>query len=123
MVVAVLARQAVAGAVVEDGAQAAKVWSRASDQLSWLTCHNRTFERLAGVAAVNRIDNLKTAISPGAGAWGVIHFANRAYAQAVGFQIAACAPRAGNAKGKVEAKVRLSRLRRCRSCPSRSTSR
>ena len=61
--------------------------------------------------AVNRIDNVKTAISQGAGAWGVIHPAYRAYAQAVGFHIDACAPRAGNAKGKVEAKVRLSRLR------------
>ena len=42
------------------------------------------------------------AISQGAGAWGVIHPAYRAYAQAVGFHIDACAPRAGNAKGKVD---------------------
>lgn len=89
----------------------ALIWSRKSDQLSWLYCHNRALERLAGVAAVNRIDNVKTAISQGAGAWGVIHPAYRAYAEAVGFHIDACAPRAGNAKGKVEAKVRLSRLR------------
>lgn len=97
--------------VLSHSRKPALIWSRESDQLSWLTCHNRSYERLAGVAAVNRIDNVKTAISQGAGAWGVIHPAYRAYAQAVGFHIDACAPRAGNAKGKVEAKVRLSRLR------------
>ena len=46
----------------------------------------------------------------GAGAWGVIHPTYRAYARAVGFHIDACAPRQAQAKGKVEAKVRLSRL-------------
>jgi transposase len=38
----------------------AVVWSRSEDQLSWLECHNGAFRRLAGVAAVNRIDNVKT---------------------------------------------------------------
>ena len=97
--------------VLSHSRKPALIWSRESNQLSWLSCHNRALERLAGVPAVNRIDNVKTAISQGAGAWGVIHPAYRAYAQAVGFHIDACAPRAGNAKGKVEAKVRLSRLR------------
>lgn len=89
----------------------AVVWSRQEDQLSWLGCHNGTFRRLAGVAAVNRIDNVKTAIAQGAGAWGVIHPAYQAYARTVGFHIDACAPGAANAKGKIEAKVRLARLR------------
>jgi len=89
----------------------AVVWSRREDQLSWLTCHNGAFRRLDGIAAVNRIDNVKTAIARGAGAWGTIHPTYRAYARAVGFHIDACAPGQAQAKGKVESKVRLSRLR------------
>lgn len=89
----------------------AVVWSRRKDLLSWLTCHNRAFERLAGIAAVNRIDNVKTALASGAGPWGQIHPAYRAYSKAVGFHIDACQARDPEAKGKVEAKVRLSRLR------------
>lgn len=61
------------------------------------------------MAAVNRIDNVKTAIIAGAGACGTIHPAYRAYARAVGFHVDACAPRAPQAKGKGEAKVKLSR--------------
>ena len=86
------------------------VWSRRQDQLSWLSCHNAAFRRLDGIPAVNRIDNVKTAIAYGAGAWGVINPTYRAYARAVGFHIDACPPREPQAKGKVEAKVRLSRL-------------
>jgi transposase len=84
-------------------------WSRSENQLAWLTCHNEAFRRLRGVPAVNRIDNLKTAIARGAGAWGRINPVYRTYAQTMGFHIDACPPRAGNAKGKVEAKVKLSR--------------
>lgn len=85
------------------------VWSLREDQVSWLHCHNRAFERLCGIAAVNRIDNPKTAMSQGAGAWGTIHPTYQAYARAVGFHIDACAPRQPQEKGKVEAKVRLCR--------------
>jgi transposase len=89
----------------------AVVWSRSEDQLHWLEAHNGAYRRLDGVAAVNRIDNVKTAIAQGAGAWGVINATYRAYARAVGFHIDACSPGQANAKGKAEAKVRLSRLR------------
>lgn len=89
----------------------AVVWSERADQVSWLACHNASYRRLAGVAAVNRIDNVKTAIARGAGAWGEVHPTYRAYARAVGFHVDACAPRQPNAKGKAEAKVRLTRLR------------
>lgn len=89
----------------------AVIWRRTKDQLSWLESHNAAYERLGGVAAVNRIDNVKTGIAVGAGAWGQINPVYRAYARSVGFHIDACQPRAGNAKGKVEAKVRLGRLR------------
>jgi len=91
--------------------QPAAIWSRREDQLSWLSCHNAAYRRLQGVAAVNRVDNVKTAIAVGAGAWGTINETYRTYARAVGFHVDACQPRAANAKGKVEAKVRLSRLR------------
>lgn len=89
----------------------AVVWSRSKDLLSWLSCHNGAFERLAGVPAVNRIDNVRTALASGAGPWGTIHPAYRAYARAVGFHIDACLPRDPEAKGKAEAAVRLSRLK------------
>jgi transposase len=88
----------------------AVVWRRRKDQLSWLESHNEAFCRLSGIAAVNRIDNVKTAISRGAGAWGEINPVYRTYAKCVGFHVDACQPGAHNAKGKVEAKVRLSRL-------------
>ncbi len=87
----------------------AVIWSRGADLLGWLHCHNEAYRRLEGVAAVNRIDNVKTAIVRGAGAWGTIHPTYRAYARAVGFHVDACAPRAPQAKGKTEAKVKLSR--------------
>ncbi len=89
----------------------AVVWSRRKDLLSWLSCHNAAFERLAGIAAVNRIDNVRTALASGAGPWGTLHPAYRAYARTVGFHIDACLPRDPEAKGKSEAAVRLSRLR------------
>jgi len=89
----------------------AAVWSRREDQVSWLACHNGAFRRLEGIPAVNRIDNVKTAISQGAGAWGTIHPTYRAYADTVGFHIDACPPRAPHTKGKAEAKVKLGRRR------------
>lgn len=96
--------------VLSHSRKPALVWSRSEDELHWLCCHNSAYRRLGGVAAVNRIDNVKTAIASGAGAWGVINQTYRTYARAVGFHIDACSPGEGNAKGKVEAKVRLSRL-------------
>ncbi len=89
----------------------AVIWRESKDQLSWLESHNEAFRRLEGVAAVNRIDNVKTAIAHGAGAWGRINRVYRSYAVSVGFHVDACQPSAPNAKGKVESKVHLSRLR------------
>ncbi len=96
--------------VLSHSRKPAIVWSRGETQVEWLACHNGAYRRLGGIAAVNRIDNVKTAIARGAGAWGEIHPVYRAYARAVGFHIDACAPRQPQAKGKTEAKVRLSRL-------------
>lgn len=95
--------------VLSHSRKPAIVWSRDETLLSWLACHNGAYRRFGGVAAVNRIDNLKTAIVKGAGAWGTIHPTYRAYARAVGFHVDACSPRSPQAKGKTEAKVKLSR--------------
>lgn len=96
--------------VLSHSRKPAIVWSEREDQVSWLACHNGAFRRLGGIPAVNRIDNVRTAIAAGAGAWGVIHPTYRAYARSVGFHVDACQPGEANAKGKTEAKVRLSRL-------------
>ena len=53
--------------------------------LSWLQCHNESYRRLQGVAAVNRIDNVKTAIASGGGPWGEIHPLYRALCSIGGF--------------------------------------
>ncbi len=85
------------------------IWSRGTKHLDWHHCHNEAYRRLGGVAAVNRVDNVKTAVGRGAGVWGEVNAAYRAYAREVGFHVDACQPRAANAKGKVEAKVKLAR--------------
>ena len=46
------------------------VWSEGKDMLAWLGCHTEAFRRLGGVPATVRIDNEKTAVVKGAGAWG-----------------------------------------------------
>ena len=87
----------------------AVVWSEDKKMMSWLSCHNRSYEQLGGVAPVHRIDNVKTALASGAGPWGSIHPVYRAYARSMRFHIDACLPRQPQAKGKVEAKVKLIR--------------
>ena len=83
----------------------AVVWSRSTDQLAWHHVHNEAYRRLAGVAAVNRIDNLKTGIAHGCGAWGVINEQYRVYARTLGFHIDACEVRSPEQKGKTERRV------------------
>jgi len=96
--------------VLSHSRKVAVVWSRSHELVSWLHCHNEAYLRLGGIAAVNRIDNVKTALSSGAGAFGTIHPSYRAYARTMGFHVDACQPGEPNAKGKTEAKVRLTRL-------------
>lgn len=86
------------------------VWSERKDQLSWLHCHSEGLRRLGGVPATMRIDNEKTAIATGAGAWGEIHIAYRRYAEVARFHVDACAPRSPEQKGKVERRIRDQRL-------------
>jgi transposase len=97
--------------VLSHSRKEALVWCRRMDQLSWHKAHNEAFRRLGGVPAVLRIDNLKTGVATGAGPWGQVNAAYRAYAQAVGFHVDACLPRCPEHKGKVENKVRFARRR------------
>ena len=91
--------------VLSHSRKAVLVWRERMDQLNWHHAHNEALRRLGGVVAVMRIDNLKTAVVHGAGPWGEINEAYRAYARAVGFHIDACLPRCPEHKGKVENKV------------------
>lgn len=86
------------------------VWSHKKDQLAWHRCHNEAFRRLGGVTATVRVDNEKTAVVKGAGAWGVINPAYRRYARLLRFHVDACAPRQPQAKGKVERAIRTQRF-------------
>jgi len=84
----------------------AVVWARSKDMLSWQACQTACLQRLGGVPAVLRIDNVKTAIAKGAGAWGTINETYRRYAVQMRFHVDACQPRHPQGKGKVERSVR-----------------
>lgn len=83
----------------------AVVWKRRMDQLAWHDGHNQALRRLGGVAAVARIDNLKTGVKLGAGPWGVTNPAYARYARATGFHVDACLPKSPEDKGKVERRI------------------
>jgi transposase len=70
----------------------AVVWARDQTQQSWLSSHNGAFTRLGGIPAVVRVDNTKTAVSYGAGAWGRLNETYRRYAMTVRFHIDPCSP-------------------------------
>jgi transposase len=89
--------------------RSAVIWSEQCDLLAWMTVHNGAFARLGGVPASVRIDNVKTAVVSGAGPWGELHPAYRAYARSVGFHVDAARPRAPRDKGKVERDVGIGR--------------
>jgi transposase len=91
--------------VLSHSRKEAVVWSRSMDQLAWHRVHNEAYLRLGGVAAVNRIDNLKTGIARGCGAWGQINEQYRAYASMMGFHVDACEVRSPEQKGKTERRV------------------
>lgn len=80
----------------------AVVWSPSRDQLAWHHCHCEALKRLGGVAAVGRVDNCKTAIGRGSGAWGEVNAAYRRFAATLRFHVDACRAYSPNEKGKVE---------------------
>jgi len=84
----------------------AVVWSERADQLAWLHVHNEALRRLGGVAAVMRVDNVKTAVAKGSGPWGEINKTYREYARAMRFHVDAARPRCPGDKGKVERRIR-----------------
>lgn len=88
----------------------AVIWSQRKDQVAWQHAHNEALRRLGGVAATMRVDNEKTAVSRGAGAWGEINPHYRRYAEAARFHVDACPPRSPGHKGKVERRIRDHRL-------------
>jgi transposase len=91
--------------VLSHSRKEALVWCRCMDQLAWHHAHTEAFRRLGGIAAVLRIDNLKTGVGVGAGPWGQLNEAYQSYAKGLGFHIDACLPRCPEDKGKVENKV------------------
>lgn len=91
--------------VLSHSRKEAVVWSRSMDRLAWHHVHNEAYRRLGGVAAVNRIGNLKTGVAHGCGAWGVINEQYRVYARTMGFHVDACEVRAPEPKGETERRV------------------
>ncbi len=89
----------------------AVIWSPGMNQLAWHHVHNEAFQRLGGVAAVNRIDNLKTGVAHGSGPWGKINDSYSAYARTMGFHIDPHEVRQPQQKGKVERRVSATRNR------------
>lgn len=89
----------------------ALVWSLSMNQLAWHRVHNEAFKRLGGVAAVNRIDNLKTGVAQGAGAQAKINESYRAYARTMGFHVDPHQVRQPQQKGKAERRVSAARGR------------
>ena len=83
----------------------AVIWSPSMDQLAWHHVHNEAFKRLGGIAAVNRIDNLKTGVASGSGVWGKINQAYAGYARTMGFHVDPHEARQPQQKGKVERRV------------------
>lgn len=81
------------------------IWSHSMDQLAWHHVHNEAFKRLGGIAAVNRIDNLKTGVASGSGVWGKINESYAAYARTLGFHVDPHEARQPQQKGKVERRV------------------
>ena len=67
--------------------------------------HNRHLSFLGGVPLSIRIDNLKTGVKKGAGAWAVLNDSYLAYAEQVGFVIDPARVRKASDKGKVERRV------------------
>jgi transposase len=86
------------------------VWaSRTMTQVAWQTGHLALFRRYGGVPLWVRFDNLKTAVSAGAGPTAVFNPAFVTFARTCGFQLDACRAATGSDKGKVERQVRTGR--------------
>lgn len=88
----------------------AVVWSQRMDMLSWLTCRDRAFSFLGGIPYVVRIDNLKTGVASGDGPNATINQTYASYARELRFVVDPARAYTPTDKGKVEAKVKLTRF-------------
>jgi transposase len=61
------------------------IWSRSENMLAWLDGHNRAFEFLGGVPSFVRLDNLKTGVASGCGAWAKLNDGYETYAKQMEF--------------------------------------
>lgn len=86
------------------------VWvSRTMAQLAWQTGHLALFQRYGGVPLWVRHDNLKTAVTRGAGSTAVFNATFARFAGTCGFSLDPCRAATGSDKGKVERGVRTDR--------------
>ena len=97
--------------ILSHSRKTAVIWSYRMNQLAWHHVHNEAFKRLGGVAAINRIDNLKTGVAHGAGPWGKINESYSAYARTMGFHVDPHEVRQPQQKGKAERRVSATRGR------------
>jgi hypothetical protein len=81
------------------------IWSRSEDMLAWLDGHNRAFEFLGGVPSFVRLDNLKTGVASGSGAWAKINDGYQSYAKQMEFTPDPHRVNTPRDKGKAERRV------------------
>ncbi len=80
----------------------AVIWSESINQLAWHHVRSEAFKRLGCIAAVHRIDNLKTGVASGSGVLGKINVSYAAYARTMGFHVDPHEARQPQQKGKFE---------------------
>jgi transposase len=81
------------------------IWSRSEDMLAWLDGHNRAFQFLGGVPFFVRLDNLKTGVASGSGAWARINDGYQSYAKQMEFTPDPHRVNTPRDKGKAERRV------------------
>jgi hypothetical protein len=81
------------------------IWSRSENMLAWLDGHNRAFEFLGGVPSFVRLDNLKTGVASGCGAWAKLNDGYETYAKQMEFTPDPHRVNTPRDKGKAERRV------------------
>jgi transposase len=81
------------------------IWSRSENMLAWLNGHNRAFEFLGGVPTFVKLDNLKTGVASGCGAWAKINESYETYAKQMEFTPDPHRVNTPRDKGKAERRV------------------
>lgn len=81
------------------------IWSRSENMLAWVDSHNRAFEFLGGITSFVRLDNLKTGVASGCGAWAKINDGYETYAKQMEFTPDPHRVNTPRDKGKAERRV------------------